>query len=271
LRVQIDRSGFFEIVSIGILIVVLTNFSGLLNSVPRAYATSGCNSKFQSIDSGAPSTGYYYVVVESTDIKYGVQGTIAPGSWNYDGDTSGHMALWVDIPLSGGWVQAGVQAGKFIGYSYSSTRYPYVEYQTSYSGYGVIVATGYPIPGGDNDIGTVYAQSMNGVNYVDYLGLYSPYYGATPVWTTVIVGSAASGNPWSGSETYYTAQPPIGENCDLYANWSTNLVETSQVTTSPSWNSWPSGLGQSGPIYVDKPPYQVSVQSATAYEEYLTS
>lgn len=156
---------------------------------------------------------------------------------NYDGDTSGHEVLWVNMALSGGyWAQSGLVAGVLPGNSYSSTRYPYVEWNAP-GQYLAYVFSSYPISGTDTIYAEDYVESYSGGNYYYEVYVYSTNY-ATAWYSTKSFGSTYYlGDPTTASETYYTQ---TSENCDLYVNYSSSLAYSSSVSSNPSWTSWSS-------------------------------
>lgn len=231
---------FAKLVIFAMLTLILLNALGALHSLPKAYATTYyCYSSHQSQNGKA--SGYYYVWASGAtnpySNEYGAYGELQATSWNYDGDTSGHENLMVNLAFgSSGWVQSGVLAGKFHAYSYSSTRYPYIEWSYP-TGSGDWLGTSYPISGTDLIYAEDYVESYSGGNYYYELYVYSTNY-ATAWYTTVNFGSTLYlGDPTTAGETYYTQ---TSETCDDYANYSSSLAYSSAISSSPSWTTWSS-------------------------------
>jgi hypothetical protein len=248
-----------RVVIFAVLTPVLLNSLGVLNRLPNAYAlTYNCSDQYSSQDPGAPSSGYYYDWADSGNTgEYGVYGELQATSWTYDGDTSGHEALYVNMGFSNAWAQSGDVAGVLPGNSYSSTRYPYLEYKTPSGSYEAYIESSYPVSGtGVYTIGEDYIDSYSGGSYYYTLSIYSSHYGDTWFVSNINFGSDGTTDPATASETYYTQ---TSETCDSYVNYSTSLAYSSSASSSPSWTSWSSSsLAYSDINYTY---YQVSATS----------
>jgi hypothetical protein len=231
------------------LIVVLVNVLGILEPLPRAFATTCSNT-------GGDAGGAYYwsQIKPSFGDEYGIQGYINAGSWTYDGDTGGHMATWLDIQINDGtgahWVQMGLAAGLGGDYNYYSSRFIYYEYSTSTSGGSQWANwSAYQIPADDNDLTMVSAETSSEW----YMQTYSTYYNA--YFYHSVSSGVVYGQLIAGSETVYSTS----EACDGYSNSQTYLGYSTTPSSSPTFYAWPSSSSYygSGTIIYD-PPYSLA-------------